>query len=124
MAKTKAELEAENIALRADLARVGDLLNAEAEDRSYCEDYDRVMEKVNKEMQSDFRFPPRGEEYEVTVDLSACLAATIKVFDRDEYDARDKVRNDMTTEEIFRLAGLGELFDNLTKAGFDLDADL
>lgn len=124
MAKTKAELEAENAALRADLATIGRIFNQEAEDADLCDAYDEAVSAVNAKLQSDFRIPPRGEEHEITVDLKADFAAKVKVFHRDEYDAADKVRYDMTTEEIFRLAGLGDLFDTLNKAGFDLDADV
>ena len=45
---------------------IGERLIREAEDRDWCDEFDRFVESVNNEIPSRFALPTRRREYEVT----------------------------------------------------------
>ena len=63
---------------------IGDRLIQEAENRGWCDDFDRFVESVNNELPNRFMLPTRQHEYEVTwteivtvtVDRSVTVTAT------------------------------------------------
>ncbi|OYN81708.1 hypothetical protein [Mycolicibacterium sphagni] len=121
---TKAELELENAKLRADLELAGKTFNEAAEDNGLCDAYDEVVEDLNRQLASGFKFPPRGTDHEVDVELVVTLGTSIKVFARTDYEAEDKARHEMDAEDVFKAAGLSDLFATLYKAGWNLDVEV
>jgi hypothetical protein len=122
-AKTKAQLEAENAQLRADLAKAGQFFNDAADANDLCEQYDCVVLELNDELVSDYRFTPRGKEQTVSVELTAVRGTTVKVVARDITYAEDRA-SDMSTEGLFGLAGHSDLYAALKAAGFDPSAEV
>lgn len=53
---------------RADIARIGASLLAEAEDRNWCGEYDDIVDELNRNLTVEL--PTRSKEYTVTVRLN------------------------------------------------------
>lgn len=74
---------------------IGERLIQEAENRGWCEEFDRIIDEVNDELPGAFALPMRQHEYEVTwtqtvtvnVDMSATFTA------RSEEEAEEMARN-------------------------------
>lgn len=65
----------------ADIERVSDHLIEEAESRSWCSEYDRVVNEINEGMNVPLR--QREREFSVTLDVTVRITRTVTAIDAD-----------------------------------------
>lgn len=90
---TKAELAAQNEALRNDLAIIAERIRVEAVDREWCDDYDQIMGEINGQT-SEAHMKPCKVEVEVKVQGSievpfSVLSVVVHKYDGEEPDLAD-----------------------------------
>lgn len=89
---------------RNDWDKLGGLLMQEANDRDWCSDYDRLVEKWNQQFDF-FELPTRKKDYEVEVTVTATYTVTVRVEDQEDEDAaREEVEN-WSAHDILSQAG-------------------
>lgn len=86
LGQLRADLDAAQEKHRADIATIGERLQREAKDRSWCSEYDRAIEELNRDLHVEL--PPREREYTVTV--TARVDITVSAVDEDA--AREAAR--------------------------------
>lgn len=81
-----------------DINTIGERLIHEADQRGWCEQYDEVIEDLNKTLHVDL--PLRQREYEVSVSFTVHMNVTVTA---DSPEAAQSDANDMIEYELNRL---------------------
>ena len=83
-------------------------MNEEAERRSWCEEFDRIIDELNSDMPGPFSLDEREQEFEVEVEVSGSwtYTTTVSVTARSSDAAAEMVREDtdsyVDTDDLIR----------------------
>lgn len=114
-----AEVEA---AYAQDLATIGRMMGEEAQRRDWCEDYERIMNRINENLSGDM--PITRPPVSVLVDFSGSVVSTFTGSVRMEVPygySSDEVRE--AARAAIRERGLSEMPTDLTPTWGDVDID-
>lgn len=96
-------------------AVIGERLISEAQDRGWCEEFDRIIDDVNSQLVG-FQLPTREDEFEVMVEVSGRLTytTTVSVTARSQSEANEMVAENMDdyvdADDILTHAALSTSF--------------
>ena len=94
------KLQVSNNNYSSDIELIGDMLQNEAENRNWCEEYDRFIDGFNDKSKIAF-IPPRSHDYYVDVEVEYTIRVRDVVYTsaRNEDEAVDYVR-DMSVDDM------------------------
>jgi hypothetical protein len=107
VALLKGEVQRRRESHEADIALIGERLMSEAQDRSWCSEYDTIVESLNAELTVEL--PLRSREVEVTVcgnvlvpfSITVTVERTADMDDSDvENQAQEKADNDYSARSL------------------------
>ena len=86
---------------------IGERLIKEAEDRGWCDDFDRIISDVNEMLPGSFALPEREKEYEVSwkETILVTLDRSVTVRARNEDEARDEARSEAESIDVNEIIG-------------------
>lgn len=103
------------VQMEADFNLLNQLMNTEATERSYCSEYDEMLESWNNRL-TVLKLGTRRRTYTVDVEIKLTYANTVEVEANSESHARDLV-NDMTTYDVIGGLGISDYDDYHWNAG-------
>lgn len=112
----RVELETLKQAISSDYQRISSTLIAEANERGWCEIYDRIIDELNRSLLAG-RIDERTSDYEVEVEVTATVSTTtyVTVTARSREEAERMVSSDYDTY----IDGTEILEETISCNGFD-----
>jgi hypothetical protein len=80
--RAERELHALQETHRGDIALIGSVLMSEADDRDWCDDYDRVIERINDRV--SVRLPERIKNYSIDIRVSYEFTVDVEAHNQEE----------------------------------------
>jgi hypothetical protein len=118
--RAQAQVEVTKRAHAEDIATIGEKLLEEAESRSWCEEYDGVIDDINAKLHIEL--PRRIKDYDVTVYVRVAVSVTVSAYDED--GARSEAANDWRERlDFYSYPAKDAILEGTTEDSDDFDVE-